>query len=126
MLRIIHRKRIAAIALFAVLFSAMSPTFAAFKYRGHPEVLAQICTTHELERVALDDRVPAGGPHHIAHQIHCAWCSASAAQPGIGGTSVPNVAIESFTQHPLAVATTASVPSAPAASYYSQAPPVPA
>jgi|GEM_PF-6923338 len=124
MLRSIHRKRITAIALFAVLFSAMSPTFAAFKYRGHPEVLAQLCTTHGLERVALDDRAPAGSPHHVAHQIHCAWCSASAAHPGIDGPSVQFVIPTSSTQAKSAFIGTAPVFSTSVAFYHPQAPPV--
>jgi len=123
MLRVARRKRIAAIALFAVLFSALSPAFAALEYRGHPEVLAQICTTHGLERIAFDGKPPPSAPH-VQHQIHCAWCSASAAQPGIGTTSVPTVATEFLTHDLIAVFSTSLAPSAPAASYYSQAPPV--
>jgi len=122
MLRAIHRKRITAIALFAMLFSAMSPTFAAFKYRGHPEVLAQICTTHGLLRVASDDPSLPHKPH-TSHQIHCAWCSPGTAQPGIGVASIPAVATGFFTHDLIAVFVTAPVPSTPAASYYSQAPP---
>jgi hypothetical protein len=122
MLRAIHRKRVAAIALFAVLFGALSPAFAALKYRGQPEALAQICTTHGLESSAPDGNGPPTTP--VQHQIHCAWCSASAAQPGIDGPSVQIVIPASFTQTKPAIGETAPVFSAPVAFYHPQAPPV--
>jgi hypothetical protein len=122
MLRAIHRKRITAIALFAVLFSALSPAFAALKYRGQPAVLAQICSIHGLERVALDGNVPPTTP--VQHQIHCAWCSASTAQPGIDGPSVQIVFPASSTQAQPAYIEIAPVFSAPVVFYHSQAPPV--
>jgi len=124
MLRSIHRKHVAAIALFAVLFGALSPAFAALKYRGQSEALAQICTTHGLVRVALDVQSSPGGPHHVAHQIHCAWCSASTAQPGINGSSVQIVIPALSTQAKSAFIETAPVFSASVAFYYPQAPPV--
>ncbi|HUO44699.1 MAG TPA: DUF2946 family protein [Burkholderiales bacterium] len=118
-----HRKRIAAVALFAVLFSALSPAFAAIQYRGHPEVLAQICTSHGLERVSLDGKFPPAAPHD--HSIHCAWCSAGTAQPGIGGASIPTVVVPVvFTQAPPAFIATAPAFSVPVAFYFSQAPPL--
>jgi hypothetical protein len=122
MFRNILRKRIAAIALFAVLFGALSPAFASLIYRGQPEVLAQICSVHGLERIALDGNIPPATP--TQHRIHCAWCSASTAQPGIDGPSIQTIIPASSTQPKPVFIKTAPVFSAPVASYHPQAPPV--
>jgi hypothetical protein len=122
MLRNILRKRVATIALFAVLFGAFSPAFASLIYRGQPGVLAQICSTHGLERIVLDGNIPPATP--TQHRIHCAWCSASAAQPGIDGPSIQTVIPASSTQAKPALIKTAPIFSAPVASYHPQAPPV--
>jgi hypothetical protein len=121
--RIIHRKRVILVAAFAVLFSALSPALAALKYRGQSVVLAQICSIHGLQSVPLDGKVDPRAP--LQHQIHCAWCSASATQPGTERASVQIFIPTLLTYSPPLVFIENTIGfSAPIAFYRSQAPPV--
>ncbi|HUL40395.1 MAG TPA: hypothetical protein VLV32_00585 [Burkholderiales bacterium] len=123
MLRHIDRKRVAAIALFAVMFSALSPALAAFRYRAQPAVLAQICTFSGLKTIVLDEPSLPSKPH-TKHPIRCAWCSASTSQPGIGITLDLAAGPEVFAEDRPTVVPMMAAASRPAPAYLSQAPPV--
>jgi len=123
MLRHVNRKRVAAIALFAVLFSALSPALAAFKYRARPAVLAQICTFYGLKYVTPDQQ-SLPNKSNTTHPIRCAWCMASTAQPSVAVAPVSVIAIQLFAEDRPSPVQERPQASELATAYHSQAPPV--
>ncbi|HUO44695.1 MAG TPA: DUF2946 family protein [Burkholderiales bacterium] len=125
MLRANCRKYINSLALSAMLFGALSPAFASLVYRAQPAVLAQICSLHQPGHSARDGHsFPEKSPD--AHQIHCAWCSPGSAQPAIVAAPPPTVVAEFFDYIRISSIDNRPHSSESAASYQSQAPPVPA
>lgn len=121
------QKRIVLIALFAVLFSALSPALAALRFQSQPQILAELCTMHGLKRVAIDatatDESPAQHSNH-RHGIYCALCMPASAQQAITAPVIPEVALVEFKQvQPYSQEVIAAF-AAPFVSYQSQAPPV--
>jgi len=72
-------RRIASGVAFLLLFSALSPAFAAVFKQG-PD-FGDLCTAQGLRHGGNSD-----GPQQAAKTIHCAWCLSSAAQPALGST----------------------------------------
>jgi hypothetical protein len=80
---------IARIALFALLFSAFSSTFASLYLQDRGGILAEICTTSGVRKV-----LPPPGdtgqhaPGKTGAGIYCAQCLNSAAAPALATPSV--------------------------------------
>lgn len=91
-MRIATRSRaVAWIVLAAMLYAAASPLFAALRFQGSPEILAQICT---LSGPKVPSPAPSGPSHggHLSLE-HCVFCLGGAWQPPAaqGLTVVPAV-----------------------------------
>ena len=75
---------IARIALFALLFSAFSSTFAALYLQDRGGILAEICSTSGVKKI-LSSLGEAGqhAPGKAGGGIYCAQCLSSASAPAI-------------------------------------------
>ena len=111
------------VCLLAVLFGALSPALATFKYRARPAVLAQICTVDGLKYVTLDQQFPPNKGSTI-HPIRCAWCMASTAQPSVPVAPDSVIAIQLFAEDRPSPVQERPQASELATAYLSQAPPV--
>jgi hypothetical protein len=115
-------KRIAGGAIFALLFSALSPAFAALQLKWQPAAFTELCTATGIKRVALNDAPLQYPAHHKS--IHCAWCTSGASQPALSGPSALWVITPVSAQFKPLTAVVVPAFSAPIVAYHSQAPPV--
>lgn len=86
------RTRIAWIALFAILFSAMSSAMAAYLFSDRVDFLTEVCTVAGIKKVAAagEERQKPGKDG----AVYCAECLASASAPVI--ETPPAVAMFAF------------------------------
>jgi hypothetical protein len=120
MMRAAFRKFIARAAVFAVLFSALSPALAAWRFQDRPDVLAELCTPTGIKRVVVDD---GGQPSEQKMSgLLCVLCVAGAQHADTAPTAALGVP-QSFTFESPRFFTAACHSSACAAAYYSRGPP---
>jgi hypothetical protein len=67
------RPLVARIALFAMLFSAISPELAALRFYGNAEVLANIVSVHPASRNTAEHQHSSHAKSK-AHEIYCSFC----------------------------------------------------
>ena len=89
------RVRIAWFALFAVLFSGLSTTLAAYYFSDRVDFLSEVCTIAGIKKVASSgDDTDHHKPGSTDGAIYCAQCLSSASAPVI--ETPPVVAMFSF------------------------------
>ncbi|HEY6280668.1 MAG TPA: DUF2946 family protein [Burkholderiales bacterium] len=61
------------IALFAVLFSVISPALAALRFYGNAEVLANIISVHPAAHNSAEHQ-HSSHANSKAHEVYCSFC----------------------------------------------------
>ena len=64
---------IARVALFAMLFSAISPALAALRFYGNAEVLANIISVDQAAR-SVGEHQHSSHANTKTHKVYCAFC----------------------------------------------------
>ncbi len=67
------RRLVARIALFAMLFSAISPALAALRFYGNAEVLANIVSVHPASRNTAEHQHSSHAKSKT-HEVYCSFC----------------------------------------------------
>jgi hypothetical protein len=67
------RPLVARIALFAMLFSAISPELAVLRFYGNAEVLANIVSVHPASRNTTEHQHSSHAKSK-AHEVYCSYC----------------------------------------------------
>jgi len=91
-LRRAQQKLLAAIAVLAIAFAALSPALAAATGKVSPVMWVELCSAQGLTRVALDAGGPSSGDDHATRlSEHCPFCHLEHAQLALPPAAAPDL-----------------------------------
>jgi len=70
---LLSRRLIARIALFAMLFSGISPALAALRYYGNAEILRNVISAHSANSNPGEHH-HSGAVTSKSHEVYCSFC----------------------------------------------------
>lgn len=123
MLSFVRTRRVAWIALCAVVFAAMSSTLASLYAQERADIMSQICSASGLSKVLTDAAGSNVPPAKNERAVYCADCVNSATWQAVAAPVLANLFVLVAGVSPAPLAEPPAVVTRPAAPPPSRGPP---